>query len=61
MMSVEEEEAAGVIKYMNEEKEMKVKTRYNSTNLPYLLFQTPGKRLNKTRTKTLRKPDEDTQ
>ena len=41
MMSVEEEEAAGVIKYMNEEKEMKVKTRYNSTNLPYLLFQTP--------------------
>jgi hypothetical protein len=58
MMSVEEEEAIGVIKYMNEGKEMKVKPRYNSANLPYLLFQTPVISWNKSRTKRVNDPNE---
>jgi hypothetical protein len=59
MMSAEGD--TGVIIGTNEEKNMKVKPLYKNVNLRYILFQTPGKRRKKTRTKTLSNPDEDTQ
>ena len=42
-------------------KDMKVKPLHKSVNLRYLLFQTPAKRQEKSRTKTVRNHDEDTQ
>jgi hypothetical protein len=42
MMSAEED--TGVIIYINEGKDMKIKPLYKSVNLRYLLFQPPAKR-----------------
>jgi hypothetical protein len=46
IMSAERD--TGVIIYINEGKDMKVKPLYKSVNLRYLLFQSPGKRQKKT-------------
>jgi hypothetical protein len=42
-------------------KDMNVKPLYNSVNLPYLLFKSPKRRRNKSRTKWVSKPNEEGQ